>query len=99
MQRCMSCLENYPRRQVCLCQGCKGWYCPECQTEHTPCNEERPVEDMEVEDETTDEDEIDDSKPGIWIIKMPEATQVPFNIWNYVKDASDVKIMLPSYNW
>lgn len=101
MQRCMSCLETFPRRQVHLCQGCKGWYCPDCQSEHTPCNENSP-ENVTTEDEDADDivdEQVDDSKPGIWIVKLPEATREPFNIWNYVKNAADVKTMLPSYKW
>ncbi len=97
MQRCMSCLENFNRRQICPCQHCKGWYCPECQSDHAPCNKNLP-EKVISEDEIVDdiEEEIDDSKPGIWILKMPEATKVPFNILNYVKDPAAVKMMMAS---
>ncbi len=102
--RCMSCLETYPRRQVCLCQGCKAWYCSECQSDHSPCNVNLP-EDVMV-DEACDDiredivEEVDDSKPGIWIVKQPEATRIPFNIWSYIKNAdeltelNDLKMMM-----
>lgn len=89
--RCMSCLELYARRQVCLCQGCKGWYCTECQADHTPCNENSP-EDVTPEAACDDDigEEVDDSKSGIWIVKQPEATRIPFNIWNYVQNGTEL---------
>lgn len=101
MHKCMSCLENFPRRQICPCHTCKGWYCSDCQSDHTPCNEDSTENLMndEIVDDDCIEEEVDDSKPGIWIVQMPKATQPPFNIWNYVKNAADVKTMLPSYNW
>ena len=93
--RCMSCLETYPRRQVCLCQGCKAWYCSECQADHCPCNQNLPdeVTPDEASDDIDDEDEVDDLKPGIWIVKQPEATRIPFNIWSYVQNASELTEM------
>lgn len=93
--RCMSCLDYFQRKQVCLCHGCKAWYCPGCLADHTPCNENE-VNSQEAADDIDDvEDEVDDSKPGIWIMKMPEATRVPFNIWNYMADPVAVKMMMP----
>jgi hypothetical protein len=98
MQRCMSCLENFSRSHICLCQGCKVWYCSECHLDHTPCNADN-TEEFESDNNAVDEveKEIDDSRPGIWIVKLPEATREPFNIWNYIKDTANVEAMLSSY--
>ena len=86
----MSCLEYYPRRQVCLCYGCKAWYCPDCMSDHTPCNDgsesayERELKSEAEGDDNTLEEVIDDSKPGIWIVKVPQKEK--FNIWDYMVD-------------
>lgn len=35
---CMGCTENFPRKYIYICQGCKAWYCKECTKDHIPCN-------------------------------------------------------------
>lgn len=35
---CMGCQENFPRKYIYICQGCKAWYCKECTKDHIPCN-------------------------------------------------------------
>ena len=81
--RCMSCLENFPRRDIFICNGCKAKYCRECHQDHEPCNTPKEVKtDDKIDDITVKE--VDESKPGVWIMKNPEAEKGEFDFWKYV---------------
>lgn len=85
----MSCLEIVPRREIRLCHGCKAWYCRECYEDHNPCNRVFDLKNDENGDdntteETTTEEAVDDSKPGVWIIREPESEREQFDFWRYI---------------
>jgi hypothetical protein len=87
----MSCLEIVARKDVRLCHGCKAWYCRECYDDHTPCNAVSDVKSGENGDDNTEvatpEEAVDDSKPGVWIIKDQDAIdkqRMPFDFWLHV---------------
>jgi len=85
--RCMSCLEIIPRREIRLCHGCKAWYCRECYEDHRPCNCVYDVKSDDDLDDNTQEgpaEAVDDSKPGVWIIKSPESDKSNFDFWAHV---------------
>lgn len=84
--RCMCCLDYVARKEYRLCHGCKGWYCPECHEDHKPCNRETGLksEDETVDITQDDKSMIDDSKPGVWIVKLPESEHQKFDFWSYV---------------